>query len=196
MEVEMEFKIAATFFTIALLSADAVQAQITERVEIAPTVAGPITDQEVFDGFPDFIDPDLPPFVGLTTGLAETRAVYEFHLSKIPNGKVSRAVLRLIPSGTAKPPGSFMIPVEVRSYSANGALSLADFHRGAFVTVFDARPARANAPIFVDVTRIVRNAVVKQKQYLGFVLRTNVPSQIAFGPLPDRPPWILFVDVE
>jgi hypothetical protein len=189
----MKVKVAtALLTTIAIFLTETGYAE-----KVRPFAAGAIADQQPFDGFPDLIDPDAPPFVAFLPGVSETRAVFEFRLTKLPDGKVQRAFLRLIPSAApVKPSGSYTIPVEVRSYKANGVVTFADFHRGTFATVFDIRTAELQRAIFVDVTRIIRDALTAKDEFVGFVLRTNVKAQLELDRPADRPRWILVVEFE
>ena len=196
MEVLMKINIQAAMTTIlAIVMSDVGLTQEVERINILPTVFDGVIDQQGdasdFDGLPDtFTEPGFDPTIFLAPGFFDSRLVLEFDVTTFPNRHIRRAAIRLVPIGVALPSGHNIVPIEVRSYLADGVRNLGDFHRGTFVTVVNNALSVFDTPIAVEVTSSVRNAISQQKQYVGFVFRTNSETQLAVA----RPRLVVTLD--
>lgn len=175
--------------------------QATETLRLVPTDDGTVVDQFPFDGVANSIEGDfvvigLTDFEPISETLGDRRGVVEFDVSSLAGRTIRRAVLKLNPSFIPVPEGTFVIPIEVRRYKGNGTVGLGDFYRGVFVTTFDMRSLVLGVPTALDVTKTVRHAVSRQWTYLGFVMRTNIPSGVSFRSLEFGPAPALVLTLE
>jgi hypothetical protein len=166
-------------------------ASVTAR--FVPVADGSIFDENPFDGFPDDVQRNQANVVFLDQGRSDVRAVIEFDLIGLEGLIVSSATLELSVRGKTVFADLPIMPVEVRTFSADGVLRKSDFHRGQFIGVIDAYPATFDIPIPIDVTRDVQRAISAGKTFLGFSLRTTSGAQIDFGSLEWGPPPALVV---
>jgi hypothetical protein len=189
--------------SIATLLCAPANAQTTDPqiVNLIPVDDGTVVDQFPFDGIAnslegDFVVVELTDFEPTSETLGERRGVVEFDISGFVGRHVQRATLRLTNSFMHRPDGTFVIPIEVRRYRGNGLVGLNDFHRGTFATTFDMRSLQLGIPTGLNVTHAVRRAVAEQWTYLGFVLRTNIPSGVSFRSLEFTPAPVLVLRLE
>jgi len=166
-------------------------ASVTTR--LVPVADGSIFDENPYDGFPDDVQRTKANVVFLDQGRSDVRAVIEFDLIGLEGLIISNATLELSVRGKTVLADLTNMPVEVRTFSADGILRKSDFHRGQFVGVIDVYPATFDIPIPIDVTQEVQRAISTGKAFLGFSLRTTSGAQIDFGSLEWGPPPALVV---
>ena len=169
------------FSSLALFLFLSANAQSTERIILPTRSEGTILDQFTFDGLPNTIDTRINQ-VQLEGGQFDARAIIDFDLNVIPNGKrIARAILVLMPLGRTFHPEDTSIPIEIRGFASNGVLQLKDFHSGRFVRVIDGFPMELGVRERVDVTAIVRDVFRSERKLVGFVLRTTARGGMLFG---------------
>ena len=194
--------LAAILGLCALNTCALAQAQQLGAVEVQsssvttrliPVADGTIIDENPYDGFPDEVQRNQANVVFLDQGRSDVRSVIEFDLIGLEGVIVSSATLEVSVRGKTVHADLPIMPVEVRTFSADGILRKSDFHRGQFIGVIDVNSATFDIPIPIDVTRDVQRAISTGKTFLGFSLRTTSGAQIDFGSLEWGPPPALVV---
>jgi hypothetical protein len=169
---------------LAVLSVLTVAAAARAQAEtiLSPIHAGYIADQSPFDGLGDGIDETGLTVAGLTSGLGDFRAVVEYDLTGVRHHRrISGATLEVIARTSAYLDPTTTIPIQLFSFTGEGALNLADFNQGCFVGVFEGF-ALGGTIVRIDVSDSVRKALRRNDAYLGFTMRTNVHgAQVVFG---------------
>jgi|GEM_PF-4232968 len=160
-----------------------------------PTVDGTIFDFGD-DGTVNFINTD-EAIQALDMIGFDSRGILEFDLAGVSDP--SNAFLRLYKVATL---GTFPMTIDVYGYSADGALSDADYNAGAFLTSFSYNDEN----IFdLDLTPHLQNAVADAYSFLGLNLRMHdeyqggiPPPYVAWGSLEDEfpPPSELHITEE
>jgi hypothetical protein len=179
--------IGFTALTVLALQSGFASADTSARdLRLSLFADGSIFDQAPFDGLGD--EDGVSDSTGgvatvLNSGILEIRGVMEFDLSTIPQHRgIRSAVLRLTPIGTAIPPGTAVIPVQVMGFFGDGILGPDDFQEGRFVAVFNGLGTPLNTPVGIDVTEFVRVARASHQRFVGFSVRHNQHgAEVLFG---------------
>jgi len=188
-----EFMFIAVLVLLYCIGTQAVAS--SNIIELLPLSDGFIQDVGP-DGIPDGVEEDL----GVTTTLnplTENRGIIEFDLESISPGDIKNAILKVVPGGVSRPPGTISLAVQLFGFSGDGVIQLDDFDIGSFITGFDVpvNPFVEN-PIFLNVTDFLRNQ--GQLNFIGFNLRrepTSPSGSVTFGSLEVGSPATLTIEI-
>jgi probable HAF family extracellular repeat protein len=173
---------ASLFLALAIIFGGFTPVRADTNIQLIPMDDGCVFDQSPFDGFGDAVEYSLSVCSGFNPGIAEFRGAMEFDVSSITSSNaIESASLYVTPIGRSWFPGTSNMLLQLFGYTGNGVIGNDDFNAGFVIAIFDGLAIPINVPVILDVTEFLQNQA--PTNYVGFGLRTDVPSGVDFGSL-------------